>query len=124
MTAKLISPKRISINGKEVEFPQRVKKFVETHGLTIVLLKVSDFETGDELVGRNILAYDPQGNLAWRVEDHGFTIRNREGVYVPQAYFGLWIDKDSNALCAGIPVADFEIDQSNGMLLKMEQSRW
>ena len=124
MTAQLIRPNRLKINETEVEFPQRVRKFVELNGLTIVLLKVGDFEEGDELVGRNIVAYDSNGELAWRIERHGFSVRNRKGDFVPQAYFGLWIDEDGETLRAGIPVADFKVDPSNGMLLEMEQSRW
>lgn len=124
MAAELVSPSRLKIGNKEIEFPQRVKKFVEFKGLTIVLLKVSDFEEGDELVGRNIVAYDGQGELVWRIEYHGFKVKNRKGVEVPQAFFGLWIDKDGKTLRAGIPVAVFEVDPATGTFLKVELERW
>ena len=89
MAAELISPNRLRINNSGVEFPQRVKKFIELDNRTIILLKVSDFAKGDELVGQNIVAYDASGKFVWRIERHGFKVPNRDGVEVPQAYFGL-----------------------------------
>lgn len=124
MTAELISPKRLRINDAEIEFPQRVKKFIELDDLTIILLKVSDFAEGGELVGQNIVAYDANGKFAWRIERHGFKVSNRDGVEVPRAYFGLWIGEDSKTLHAGIPVAEFEVDPANGLLQKVELDRW
>lgn len=123
MEAKLLSPNVLGINGKSIEFKQRIKEFVEVGNRIIVLLKVSDFEKGDELVGRNIVAVNEQGEIDWRIEYHGFKVRPPTN-NAPQAFFGLWIDEDDGSLRAGIPVADFVVDPETGTFQKVELNRW
>lgn len=120
MNTKLVNPKTLQIDDTVVEFEQRVKRFVEIDGRVVVLLKVSDFENGDELVGRNIVAVNEHGEIAWRIEYHGFKVRNRVGIEVPQAFFGLWLEDDGKKLRAGIPVADFVVDPETGRFLSVE----
>ena len=116
--------KELCINGRSIRFDQRIAKWVEVDGKAVLLLNSDDFEKGDELVGRNIVAYDEQGEFVWRIEYHGYKVTNRDGVDVPQAFFGLWIDKESGILKAGIPVAVFDVDPETGMFLKVELDRW
>ena len=89
MDVELSDPHRLRIGDHEIEFPQRVKKFLTLDSRAVVLLKPNDFENGDELVGRNIVAHDEHGEFVWRIEYHGYKVTNRDGVDVPQAFFGL-----------------------------------
>ena len=110
----------LTISGKRVDFPQRIKKFVTLENLVIVLLKVSDFEEGDPMVGRNIVALNEDGEIVWRIEDHGFRITDWRDVEAPEAFFGLWLEDDGKTLKAGIPHAIFEVDPETGSLLSIE----
>ena len=110
----------LTISEKLVEFPQRIKKFVIRENLVIVLHKVSDFEEGDPMVGRNIVAVGEDGKIVWRIEDHGFRIKDWQDVEAPEAFFGLWLEDDGKTLKAGIPHAIFEVDPETGHLLSIE----
>jgi hypothetical protein len=120
MDVTLIDPYRLKISGKEIEFPQRVKKFVSVGSRAIVLLKVSDFEEGDPMVGRNIVAIDEDGKMAWRIEDHGIKVKDWQGIEAPEAFFGLWLENNGKTLKAGVPHAIFEVDPETGRLLSIE----
>ncbi|MCG8548236.1 MAG: hypothetical protein MJE12_28895, partial [Alphaproteobacteria bacterium] len=108
------------INGLARKFEQRIVKTVEIGDKVMVLLNSDDFKDGDELVGRNIVAVNKEGEIDWRIEYHGFKVRNRKDVEVPQAFFGLWLEDDGRTLRAGVPVADFVVDPENGMFRSVE----
>ena len=120
MNVELVNPRVLKINDSVIEFQQRIKKFLEIEDRVVVLLKVSDFEDGDELVGRNIVAVNQNGEIDWRIEYHGFKVRNRKDVEVPQAFFSLWLDEDGKTLRASIPVAKFEVDPETGMFRSLQ----
>ena len=119
MTAE-IDGRELRFNDHKLNFEQRIVEAVEFDNKLVVLLNSDDFEDGDEMVGQNIVAVDEKGEIDWRIEYHGFKVRNRAGKKVPQAFFGLWIDEDDGSLRAGIPVADFVVDPETGMFLKVE----
>ncbi len=101
-------------------FEQRIEKVVHISGLTIVLLNSDDFEEGDPMVGRNVVALNDKGEIVWRIEDHGIKIKDWQNVEAPEAFFGLWLEDDGKKLKAGVPHAIFEVDPATGRLLSIE----
>ena len=51
------SGKTLTVNGRTIEFEQRVEDLVVLDDRVIIRLYVDDFAVGDPLVGRNLLAY-------------------------------------------------------------------
>ena len=115
-----VAGNQLRINGLARKFEQRIVKTVEIGDKVMVLLNSDDFKDGDELVGRNIVAVNKEGEIDWRIEYHGFKVRNRKDVEVPQAFFSLWLDEDGKTLRASIPVAKFEVDPETGMFRSLE----
>lgn len=68
------NPKALIINGHIVEFQQRIETAIPLPDRVIVHLKTADFEFGDKLVGRNLVAYGLYGKQLWRISDHGATL--------------------------------------------------
>ena len=109
------SGKSLSINGREIEFDQRVEDMVVLADRVLIELRVSDFAVGDPLVGRNILAYDAEGKLLWRIPANGLMRPSRFGGETPEAYFGLWFDESDNKLKTTIPSGwTLELDPETG----------
>jgi len=121
------SPSQLKIDGHLIEFPQRINKMLRLGDRVIVLLKTGDFEYGDLLVGRNVLAFGPDGKMLWRVEDHKVvapagdedpvTQPDENGErWVPQSFMGLWVEEDTGKIKAGIPEWIFTLDPETGSL--------
>ena len=115
------SGKTLTINGRAIEFDQKVDEVVEFPDRVVIRLRVDDFAVVDPLVGRNILAFDRTGEMVWRIPANGLTRPSRYGGETPGAYFGLWIDKKDGKLKTGIPSGwTFEIDPETGEPSKPE----
>ena len=110
------SGKTLTINGKKLVFDQRVDEAVTLEDRVIIHLRVDDFEVGDPLVGRNVIALDASGNLLWRIPATGYTVRNRLGLEVPEAFFGLELEEDHKTITIGTPDTVYEIDPESGEL--------
>ena len=92
---------------------------VELDARVIIELMVDDFKVGDPLVGRNILAFDGNGEMLWRIPASGVMRSSRYGGETPEAYFGLWLDDEGN-LKTGVPSGwDYVLDPENGDTLDM-----
>ena len=128
------NPTTLVINGHTIAFQQSIATVVALHDKVIVLLESDDFEFGDKLVGRNLLAYGPDGKLLWRVEDHGVTIgaRREDTVTqpdetgrrrIPQTIFHIFYDEDDGMITATILSADLTVDPKNGKIVDMEVRR-
>lgn len=78
MNVRQIGERALVIGGQEIEFRQRILRFLPVQDRVIVLLNPDDFEFGDPMVGRNILAYGENGELIWQVADHGLSNEKME----------------------------------------------
>ena len=123
MAAIRIDKRTLRIGNKDVVFDKDVENFIERDGITVVLLYTGDYEKGDPMVGRNVLGFDGDGNEAWRVEDHGYTIGPDDVNRVPQSFMSIWIGPESGKLKAGIPYMLFSLDAKTGMLSDPEYNR-
>ncbi len=103
-----------------VRFEQPVVEHVEDKGRVIVLFNSDFYEMGDMMVGRNIVAYDEDGNELWRVEDHG--LRRRSERKAPDAFFDIRLDEEGR-LWGGTPGVELMIDLETGKILDAEP-RW
>ena len=61
----------VECDGNRIELDKRVESSIDLGDKVIVLFYVNDYEMGDMMVGRNIVALGSDGNELWRVEDHG-----------------------------------------------------
>ena len=110
------SGKTLNINGNTISFEQRVNEFVELADRVIVELYVDDFEVGDPLVGRNILAFDENGEMLWRIPATGVTRRSVLGGETPEAFFGLWLGDDGKVKTGTPNGFDWDIDPDTGKI--------
>lgn len=128
------NPKTLIINGHTVEFEQRIMTLIPLEDRVIVHLNTSDFEFGDKLVGRNLLAYGPDGNQLGRVSNHGATLgaSRRDTVTlpdktgrrrVPQSIFDASLSEEDGVIRAGIADSVLSIDPENGKIIDMEYMR-
>ena len=113
MNVRQIGERVLVIGGQEIEFRQKILRFLPLEDRVIVLLNPDDFEFGDPMVGRNILAYDGSGELIWRVADHGLKRPSRRKA--PEAFFNIGMPDDStiNAVAAS---CIFKLDPETGAL--------
>ena len=114
MNYEKLDEKTLLIGGKEVKFGQSVKEILDLGDRLVVRLYVDDFEVGDMMVGRNILAYDEDGNELWRVEDHG--LRRESERRAPDAFFDIHVDDDGR-LWGGTPGIYLGIDLETGKII-------
>tara|TARA_R110002110_G_scaffold68574_4_gene185525 strand:- start:248 stop:622 length:375 start_codon:yes stop_codon:yes gene_type:complete len=115
MNIELREDGTLEIDGRVVRFPQRIFRFVEYQDIIVVGLKVADFDIADPMVGRNILALDRQGNLLWRVEEHGYEYyHSRVDAYVPQPFIGLGVSSETGKLEGVLPYVYVTIDEKTG----------
>ena len=56
---------------------KKIKTVIRLPHKAVVLSATDSFKFGDSLFGRNLLGYDKDRNLAWRVEGHGAIVRAR-----------------------------------------------
>ena len=114
MNYEQLDEKTLLIGGKEVKFGQSVKEVLDLGDRLVVRLYVDDFEVGDMMVGRNIVALGSDGNELWRVEDHG--LRRRSERKAPDAFFDIHVDDDGR-LWGGTPGIYLEIDLETGKII-------
>ena len=114
MNYEKVDEKTLLIGGKEVKFGQSVKEILDLGDRLVVRLYVDDFEVGDMMVGRNIVAFDEDGNELWRVEDHG--LRRPGAPDVPDAFFDIHVDEDGR-LWGGTPGIYLGIDLGTGKII-------
>ena len=120
MNYEKVDEKTLLIGGKKVNFGQSVKEVLDLGDRLVVRLYVDDFEVGDMMVGRNVVAYGEDGNELWRVEDHG--LRRRSERKAPDAFFDIRLDEEGR-LWGGTPGVELMIDLETGKILDAEP-RW
>ncbi len=114
MNYEKVDEKTLLIGGKKVNFGQSVKEVLDLGDRLVVRLYVDDFEVGDMMVGRNIVAFDEDGNELWRVEDHG--LRRPGAPDVPDAFFDIHVDEEGR-LWGGTPGIYLGIDLETGKIV-------
>ncbi|MDP6805843.1 MAG: hypothetical protein QF902_11040 [Rhodospirillales bacterium] len=82
----------------------------------IIRLLVGDFEIGDPLVGRNVLAFDKDGNMLWRIPTTGVMVRDPDGSEAPEAYFNLRLNSDGETINIASPDLTYDLDPETGKL--------
>lgn len=122
------------INGHTVNFQQRIVKVLSFPSCVVIHLKTADFQYGDKLVGRNLVAYDSAGKFLWRVEDHGFTTLagpedmatkpDENGIRtVPQSIFEVEIIEETGMIDANIIDFSLTVDPRTGKIIDREYHR-
>ena len=115
MNIELREDGSLNIEGKIVRLPQRIARFVEYQDIIVVCLGNENIDVADPMFGRNILALDRQGNLLWRVEEHGYEYyHSRVDGYVPQPFIGLGVNSKINKLRGVLPYVCLTIDEKTG----------
>ncbi len=104
----------VELGGRRIELDKRVENSIDLGDKIIVLFYVNDYEVGDMMVGRNIVAYDEDGKELWRVEDHG--LRRPAAPDVPDAFFDIHMDDDGR-LWGGTPGIYLGIDLGTGKII-------
>ena len=102
------------VNEKTLSFDQAVHTVIKLDDRVIIHLKTDGFLRGDPMVGRNVLCFDKNGEMLWRIEDTGMTIGEGED-NVPQSFLSLSL-KDDGKIRVGNPDAFFFVNPENGML--------
>jgi hypothetical protein len=108
------SSKTIIIGGKQLTFDQEVSVVIELEDRSIILLSTSDFLRGDPLVARNVLCFDKNGDLLWRIEDAEMMIGEGEDE-VPQSYLSMTLREDGR-IRVGNPDAIFYVNPDDGSI--------
>tara|TARA_R110002110_G_scaffold198346_1_gene408574 strand:+ start:1516 stop:1890 length:375 start_codon:yes stop_codon:yes gene_type:complete len=115
MSIELREDGSLDVDGRIVRFPQRIYKFVEYQDIIVICLVNRNIDPADPMVGRNILALDRQGNLLWRVEDHGFEYQDPDADrLLPQPFIGLGVNPKINKLRGVLPYVCVTIDEKTG----------
>ena len=110
------SGKTLTVNGRTIEFEQRVEDLVVLDDRVIIRLYVDDFAVGDPLVGRNLLAYDAKGELLWRIPATGVMRDSVHGGQTPEAFFDLWMGDDGKVKSATPDGFEFDVDPEMGKI--------
>ena len=108
------SGKTLTIEGRNFAFDQRIERIVVLDDRVILELYVNDFEFGDPLVGRNVIAVDKDGNLLWRITETGVMMRDPDGSEAPAAYFNLRLSSDGKNIKIGTPDMTYDLDPETG----------
>ena len=117
------SEKSVIVNGKEIKFDQSIAAIVRLDDRVLVELNSDDFAVGDPLVGRNILAFDANGELLWRIPATGVMRRSVHDGETPEAFFGLWLDGDGKVRTGTPNGFDWDVDPDTGKISNPEFTR-
>lgn len=119
------STQSISINGREIEFDVPVIDTIVLEDRVLVLLDSYYYSDNDPDAGRNVFAYDANGEFLWRIQDSGFTsVSNRDHVTeVPQGYTGIALENDGR-ITVNQPIGcEFDVDPETGEISNMVLGR-
>ena len=115
MNIELREDGSLDIDGRILSFQKRITRFVEYQDIIVLLQENGVIDARDPTVDRNILALDRQGNLLWRVEDHGYEYYHaRVDEYVLQPFIGLGVSSETGKLEGVLPYVYVTIDEKTG----------
>lgn len=113
----------VVINDREITFDQRVVEILTLGNRVLVMLNGVDFPPDDPNKGRNIFAYDENGELLWRIEDSGFTAGGPGGKTVKQGYTGMGPDEDGRFRVFQPIGCFYDVDLETGKISNPELTR-
>lgn len=59
--------KTLIVSGRRISMPYPIEQILPLPDKVIVLLNDEDMPSDDPLMGRNVAAFDKDGNMAWRI---------------------------------------------------------
>jgi hypothetical protein len=88
MTVEQSGDSILLVDGKKVSFDWKIREFLDLGEKIIVRFSVLSFAEEDPESGRNVFAYDRQGNELWRIQDAGVLANSSTlpKVEVPQGF--------------------------------------
>ena len=89
MKVEQLDDRSIRVDGKTIEFEWKISKILSLPDRILVMFGVLEFAETDPDAGRNIFAYDLEGNALWRVEDARVMVGGRTVDKVSQGYTDL-----------------------------------
>ena len=124
----------IEIGGTVHAFKQEIADVIPLEDRVLIRLATWSHDYGDPMVGRNVLCYGADGDLLWRVADHGCTIGagdedpvtqpDEEGERrVPQSVMGMFVDEDTGKIKVGLPMWMYTLNPETSELSEMEYKR-
>jgi len=111
MDYKQIDTHTIEVGGKPINFEQRIAEVTDLPDRIIILLKVSDFEHGDPMVSRNVVAIGENGQELWRIQDSGVERQDSK-----EAFFGILKKDGEKKLIAVSAGFLFTLDPNTGKI--------
>lgn len=96
MTVKQSNDNTLTVDGKTLSFDWKIREFLDLGDRIIVRFSILSFAEEDPDSGRNVFAYDRQGNELWRIQDAGVLAGSSKSssVKVPQGFTGMEQKKD------------------------------
>jgi hypothetical protein len=111
--------KFVLIGQKVISLPGECWKSIDVDNLKIVLILYDDKDKKftDEEMNRNVIAYKPDGDIAWRIEEVPMTARWK-------GYSNIWINQ-LGQLMAGCSVGgDLIVDPKTGRITFWRDPSW
>ncbi len=113
----------VVVNGRKLIFEQRVSEVLTVDDRVLVRLNSFDFPADDSDAGRNVFAYDENGELLWRIEDSGFAAGGPGGKPVKQGYTGMGPDEDGRFRVFQPIGCLYDVDLETGKISNPELTR-
>jgi len=114
MKFKKTGNRSISINSREIAFDQDVYEFVELSDRVIVNLLLDDFPRDRSFDGRNIVCFDKNGKVLWKIQDSGVKVEITYGPTILLGYTGLWRPEGSDTIKVGGIDWTYDLDPETG----------
>ena len=86
MEVEQIDDSTIFLNGKTLKFEWKIREVVPLSDRVLVRFSILSFPEQDPNAGRNIFAFDSDGNDLWRIEDAHVKVKGRTVSEVSQGY--------------------------------------
>ena len=113
---KGLGKKSINLNGRRLEFESEI---METHNLKdrfLVRINSYDLDENDADRGRNVFAYDKNGNFLWRIQDSGLKVLGSSDQEAPCGFTGLGFSPDGKFKVFHFCGFEYTLDLDTGEL--------
>ena len=125
MKVTQVGERALEINGRHVDYAQRINQFLALEDRVIVRFAPSEELEDDPEFGRNIFAFDETGNQLWRIQDSGFTIGSHrdDDSEVRAPYTGMGQKDDGRITVSQQIGCEFDLDPKTGKMSNMVLGR-
>ncbi len=113
----------VTIDGHVVDLGLPIMEAVEVGSLIVISLNDYHLSPDDPFNGRNIVAFDKDGNEVWRIEAFWHTVEARDGRRVPASYTGIDLGEDGKLYAYQGHGYTCEIDLKTGKIVDAEYTR-